>query len=56
MDVENDTVYLNAQRQNEIVLGVAEYFGGGDLSAGWTICREYDSSPVFWKFRVQASA
>jgi len=29
MDVEDDTVYLNLRRgKNEIVLGVAEYFGG----------------------------
>lgn len=42
MDVENDTVYLNLRKgSNEIVLGVAEYFGGWGF-----ICRLDDTQGI----------
>ena len=42
MDVEDDTVYLNLRKgKNEIVLGVAEYFGGWGF-----ICRLDDMQGI----------
>jgi hypothetical protein len=42
MDVENDSVYLNLRKgNNEILLGLAEYFGGWGF-----ICRFDDMEGV----------
>jgi hypothetical protein len=42
MDVENDAVYLDLKKgRNEIVLGVADYFGGWGF-----ICRIDDTREV----------
>jgi len=39
MDVEDDVVYLHLKKgRNDVVLGLADYFGGWGFIA-WMICR-----------------